>query len=540
MSQNINDIVEKLFDWNVEDDDFVELLEKFNAQELASAIRNEKKERGWRAYIRVPTEYHEAQVEALIGKLEEMRTSLDAKEFKETWGSFLFTNEFSVWGGSTWSPKILYNGGLAIRNHHRVIALDESPVGSFNADNSKIHSDLSIIIPHLNDIGKDGDTWSFGILHNGEEGAVWTNKLPTQLSDYGQTLIFITQDVIETLTENEIINDDSFLHEDSIAEAIQNSRSGHAVLRVFKDIVFVYSTHRASDDYDTILEAHSNYLGDGDYDEDTFTIRIEPNSFKVVELIKDDLESTELAIFSYPVLADKEELRKLIEDKLYTEYAQEKANQISQFIPIFTNATDRPATYYNNIIPLFDASREYGLKTYNMLMSASVAKSFETFEDDIRNAIYEASEVVSPEELKVAIGGPDNQDFNIISVFEVDSPEFKSALDEMKTSLIESYVESYECEIGEDEDQEAEFFSDSGYENQFSVMFIFEENIEILDAHANALRVSQTLESSLSLVVPAIGLYQGYCEGELDTGNNLVFLTQDELDSVEIDEDDWD
>ena len=537
---NLNELVEKLFDWDVEDDSFLTDIENASATELATAIKEVKKERGWRENIRIPVDMNDDVVNTLLIKLEEMRTTLEDKEFKEVWNALIFTNEYSVWGGATWGPKIFHNGGVAIRNHHRVIALDESPVGELSLDNEKIKNDISELVTRLDELKEEEDNvWSFGILHRDSEGAVWTNKVPDELSKYGQTLIFVQNNILEKAKELNILSDDNFLNEYNISEAAENSRSGHAVIRVFKDRSFIYSTHRASDDYDTILEVHANYLGE-DYDEDVFPIRIEGNGVTTKEIIKEDLADMDFSIFSYDALEGKDELKELIEKTLYGKYADEKAQQTSHFTPFFSYSHDAPGTYWNNMIPLLEASRSEGGKTFNMLMSATVIKSFETFEDDIRNAIYASVEIVDPKEVKVYLSTEENQKLNSVEVYDVDSPPYKEALEAMKVRMIESYSEAYETDPGEDEDTENEFFTEYGYENQFAVMYILDENVNILDAHTQSLKVSRELENSLSLVVPSIGLYQGYCEGELDTGNNLVFLTQDDMDSVDLDDDDWD
>ena len=539
MSDNLKELVDKLFDWDVEDESFQTELESAPVIELANTIKEVKKERGWRENIRIPVDMHEDVVNTLLVKLEEMRTTLEDKEFKDVWNALVFTNEYSVWGGATWGPKILYNGGVVIRNHHRVIALDESPVGELNLDNEKIKNDISELISKLDNVKEEDNVWSFGILHRDAEGAIWTDKVPNELSEYGQTLIFVQNNILEKAKELNILSDDNFLNEYSITEAAENSRSGHAVIRVFKDRSFIYSTYRASDDYDTILEVHANYLGE-DYDEDVFPIRVEGNGVTTKGLIKEDLEDMDFSIFSYDALDGKDELKELIEKNLYGKYADEKSQQTSHFTPLFAHSHDVPGTYWNNMIPLLHASRVDGAKTFNMLMSATVIKSFDTFEDDIRNAIYTSVDIVDPREVKVYVATEENQALNNVEVYDVDSPSYKEAIEAMKARMIESYSESYEMEPGEDEDTEREFFTDCGYENQFAVMYILDENVNILDAHKQSLKVSRDLENSLSLVIPSIGLYQGYCEGELDTGNNLVFLTQDDMDSVDLDEDDWD
>ena len=86
----------------------------------------------------------------------------------------------------------------------------------------------------------------------GRRGLHYLDTLPETISDYGKTLVYVGAGVFNS---DEYENTDlGFLSGYDCKETHRNSRVGGVFLRVFKDITFIYSNFRASDELDTILE----------------------------------------------------------------------------------------------------------------------------------------------------------------------------------------------------------------------------------------------------------------------------------------------
>lgn len=147
------------------------------------------------------------------------------------------TTPVSVMGSEVWTPKILWDGSVAFRNHHRVIApkymstvfFTKEKIKQFLIDINKISADERVIVTTLSgEITKVQDA----------------TKISEKSMLNGNNFISIIGHSWENCSE--------FVRR-YIAFAYQNSRAG-VMLRVVNNGISFYSDYRADDKFDFLLE----------------------------------------------------------------------------------------------------------------------------------------------------------------------------------------------------------------------------------------------------------------------------------------------
>ena len=548
-----------LFDWDVESDNFEASLSSISAQDLADALFSEKEEnRGWSDKIKMPVEYNEDISALFMTKIAECKSLLDEDKYKSLVDMVLPTQEFSVWGGSVWEPRLLPNGAILIRNHHRVIGIDETPSYSVNFDNpDKIKSDLSeiaTIFEEIKDTAFDGVPSNFSIIHNTGEGIAWTTKVPSLLSKRGQTLVLISNSMFEELDKHsdKISDDNVFMDSEFRSIATSNSRSGITFYRTFDGFMYGYGSFRASDDYDTILEMHSYYLGEAPDEEGPYSRAPYPTGdyLKINSACKEFLEDNP------PYLLECQDddsdnmksLKETLSDYYYNRFSKEKASQIGHFPGMFSANADIASPYYGEAT----AFAKYSNSTEKDLLVVNGGLFFIKSKDDIENlevvlsnarySIQEAADIsdIPYEKISVFVTnksswGTDCLTQDDYQLFDFDSDNFSKASSELKNTLLTRLQED---EIPDDEVED--FLSD--IQREYECYYVLESSTRFtpLNAHELGLRFTKSIDSGANIIIPALGFDQGYDCGDLDTGNVNSFLSNDDQSSIDLDDEDWD
>ncbi len=541
--KEISNIIESLFDSNIEDLD-IKQLHQIGTKDFYKEVIKQKKKNGWKSKITIPCNWNVEQSEAIMKKVEEVRLLIPGKDFDDFWDIFSASVDISVWGSDTWAPRILPNGAVLIRNHHRVIGIDEQTSGELQIDNITLQKEVSQLETFVKtQMDLENLSFHFHIINRNEEGFNWTLNTPEKLSNYGQTLVFVSNTVLEEAKNSGKFDDEHFIFNETIETTANSSRSGHAVLRVFKTTTFIHGTYRAGDDYDSILENHSYYLGESP-DDDIFDEIISPDSTRINFKVSQDLKSQdEPELFDKNIFKKSRTLKLLIEDKLYHNYSHTKTNQIMEFSALFGSQWDIPSSYYINNIPFFEYSEKYDHRVivlescWSFLPDLSNAKSF------IEDLLTNVTSIVDNSLVKAYLPLPKNAEYNKEKdIFDYGTKEFESRINQIIKSLnalFNDYTKENPHEEDEKETAEKDYLEYEGYEFEFSLIFITNETPNVVEAHKYGLNSSKYFNgSSTNLIIPAYGFFQGYCDGELDTGNSSQFLTESQLESSE-DEDDY-
>ena len=532
--KEINSIVSSLFNNDIENLD-IEKLKQIEPKDFYKEAIKLRKQLGWNASIKIPCNWQEDKAIKILEKLNECRLTLNGKQFEELWDLVSASSDISVWGGDDWNPRILPNGAVLIRNHHRVIGISDQSSGSIKMNNNQLREQLVELLEVFEknfDI-KDAD-YKFNFIHRSDEGFEWTSNIPEKLSDYGQTLFFMSTDLIEKAKE--VLSDNHFIFEDNIENTASDSRTGHCVLRIFKDCSFIYSTYRASDEYDSILENYSYYLGETP-NEEPIKEQVSSDIGFITQNVRRIIEYNDPPeIFSKSLLrtgTGNKIIRTLFSDKFYNGFAAEKSQQIMEFPPLFGINKETPTTYYSDEIPFLAYSKKFDGHLI-------VAKCYYAFLNDISNAqsqiednLSEIKNLIPNSKLQVYLPIPNKINYSREEdIFEYGSKDFQERLNLVVESLKEMHLKDLE-ENPSDENidlsqSEKDWIDNFGYEFEFALLIITDENIDLFEVHKYGLRVSNIFNSTANLIVPAFGFCQGYSDGELDTGNVNIFLTPEE------------
>ncbi len=540
-------LVEQLFDNDLENLN-LEIFEKFSATDFHSEVMKQKKERGWNARINIPCNWIADKGDAVLKKILEFKNQCQTeKEFKDFWNIFTASVDISVWGSDVWAPRVLPNGAILIRNHHRVISLDENITGSVDISNVELHKQLKQLETFaLGNLEEEQFTICFSFIHRTEEGIIWTTKVPDTLSDFGQTVFFLSTEVLNKAKESGQFEEDHIVFNEFVETAASNSRSGHCVMRIFKEKTFFYSTYRAGDEYDTILENYSYYLGDSPDQDDAMEYEINAESNFIYSFIKENIESQDdPEIFEEETLSNNEDFRKLFAEKLYDEYSRKKSYQVMEFTPIFGKNWDLPPTYYLPKPPFFELSQKYDgrlvVASFTMEFLSNLENMVSELSDKLSDMVSNIMDGSNVKVLSPLAQYENGVDFSEEDIFNYGTQELQKRLLELK-SVMNSHFEEYINENPNDEnDLEAnqkDWLDSYGYDYNLTLLIIPQETPNPFTAHKYGIDFSALTESSLNIQIPTYGYYQGYSAGELDTGNSNQFLSQEELQySPDSDED---
>lgn len=541
--KQITEYVTQLFDGDLENLPIEEFL-KVDAVAFSKEVLKQKKKNGWQSRIKIPFNYAIDQGEAVVKKVEEVREKVTGAVFDDFWNCFEASLDISVWGSDTWAPRVLPNGAVLIRNHHRVIALSDRIEGVLDVDNTQMQKDLVELFDFYKSSAEEEqiEYFNLNIIHRDENGVSWTVNVPTKLSDYGQTLIFISADFIQQAKDSGSISEDSFIFNEDLERVASNSRT-HCVILVFRNKSFLYSTYRAGDEYDTILENYSYWLG-SQPDEETCSERFSSKGDFVANYIRSNIEANDIELLDVQFLKyGHNTLKMFMRDKVVNEYSSKKAQQMAGFEPIFSTSPDIPSTYYNDDIPFWEFSQKYQERTFSFQGAYSFLPNLQYGESTLKEAIKNSVSLIGDCTVKVWLPLGENPERGWIDeddIFDYGTPEYDKRIHEMFKKLTTLYKESAEENDMSEEEKEKDFIDNVGYDYAFAILFITQETLDPEMAHYHAMKMSTYIEGSTSLTLPAYGLYQGYCEGELDTGNAYSLILASVLEASDEDENDDD
>lgn len=159
----------------------------------------------------------------------------------------------SVIGGPVWVPHILINGGLAIRNHHRVLAVDlDSGTSQSGLDPHRIVADVAAVLEKACDPIEDAH-----LIHHGRGGIELRQALPTPFHAVGQTVLFVGN---PRLLQGLPVLGNWEAHSSPVA------------FRIFHDTVCAYQFHRHTDQADILLEDYAIAVLDPEAPDEAFPI----------------------------------------------------------------------------------------------------------------------------------------------------------------------------------------------------------------------------------------------------------------------------
>lgn len=470
----------------------------------------------------------------LLEIFEKAQPEVTGKVMEQAVKTLQISLDYGVMGSDSFMPKLLPNGAVVIRNHHRVIAIDESPSLRLQVCNTELRAELAQVMRGIDPQAADEEALiEFSIIHRQSDGTfVRTRRLPEQLSDWGQTLVFIGHSI--DLSASTLLTDAG------IGSVCEHSRTGTAIVRIFADFALVYGTFRADDDYDTIVE---------EYCEHVFYEIDEPEEVKISQ----DLGRVKSSVISRTEdrIANSELKRPdsgvmryyfdhvMLSGTNWQSYASRKAHQVSSFTPFFHESHDQPVHYYAARDPYWTLSEEF---EHRLAVVSVPMQAFYDIDDFERNF----SDVIESR-LFDAIGLPSHQTLLLTEdidwwqgrdhVHGLDAEEsqiwIKSRADDMR----QQFNEAMSDDPARDESglqREILVYGDV----QVRLALVFDEKPDYVQLNERMKQMSGQVDGGGNLSVPWVGFCQGYDCGGYDTGNAPVLLTQQELDSDDEDDED--
>jgi hypothetical protein len=428
-------------------------------------------------------------------------------------------------------PKLLPNGAVVIRNHHRVIAIDESPSLRLQVCNTELRAELAKVMQHIDPQASDEDSlFTFSIIHRQPDGFVRTRTLPEQLSDWGQTLVLIGHGM--DLSASDLLNDAG------INSVCEHSRTGTAIVRVFAGFALVYATYRADDDFDTIVE---EYCEHGFYDlDEPAEVDISQDLGRVKSSV---MRRTEDRIENSDLKRPKSGIMRHYFDQImlsahnWRSYASRKTQQIHDFTPFFHASHEQPVHYYADRDPYWTLSQEFGHKLAVVSVPMQAFGDIDDFEHHFREAIETR--------LFDAVGFPPHQTLLLTEelswwqgkehVHALDSEEgqawIKARADEMRAEFNEAMADGADAS-----DVLNDVLVYGTVDVRVALVFDEKPDYAVLDGLMK--RISGQVDGGGNLSVPYAGFCQGYDCGGYDTGNAPVLMTPQEVEGDEEEDDD--
>jgi len=539
---SITESIEKIFHSSrIEDlpEDFSEIPAVLFFKEYIKKARSKRKKARSNPKITIHGVSDVESSQAFIDKLDEAYPDLTGKQFNEIWETLRFSLDYGVMGGDPWQPKILPNGGVLIRNHHRVVSISERPIFSTRIEIDKFHRELTELQELMSskfDVEQKQEYFLFSVLHRTENGITWTKSIPESLSPIGNTLVFIPASWINTVRNEGLESKFPTIAQHGFKKTVDQSSSGLCVIRTFSQQIFGYWTFRASDEFDVILEEFSTTVDWGVTDPDLITnpdINQQDNSSEVRCRVRD--MSQQINTKGLSTL-----LSLLVNNAFADDYVKEKCHEIQNFPPIFGEKYDVPPYYWvNNKEYLYNYSKSKDGKIFVFKVHNFPVKSFKQFEKKMIEQIKLI--IPSGQEGSFAVYFPsvdeepfDGENFGI----KLHSDELKLTLRNICKREKKIFKSNWANPASTPEELAQR---EEDHMDDVSPWYIIFETDSIPDptqVHKQALLASSILDDSLTAIIPALGFHQGYCCGLEDSGNGGIFIPENFSDEDEEESDD--
>ncbi len=539
MSTTQNDVIQldeiaaQLFDGYYLDTD-LESLSDADPEGFCTAILAEKKNRGSKGKIELSLEDDPDDLEPLFDLIERVRTEVNEELFERFWECFVFSMDISVGNGGLWGLRVLANGGLMIRNLHRIIGFDgnledsiEIPVATLKAQLDEIHAGIEA----LNTKEQDPITAvDFSLVHRDEKGVYWTQAIPERLSKVGQTLIFINEKLIEKLRVTLEGAEKNLLLSDSVLDVAACSRTGHCVLRVFVDRVFLFSTSRLGDEYDTLAEYFSYIIDDAEtgfnkpLDVD-FSCSSGGWAGKLKEILQECAESgVDDALDPHTYFNTHASLLSLVRERAIEAVIEDKRTQMSESTPIFASTPNQPSCYMVDTVPYWTQVQDLGSR---LLVLETGYDFIEDLDDDPVSASLQqfgsVAEHFGAERVTVRpffkIHGWEREYCDATDLFVLGDEPLSRRLESIFDRIRSEFEhELEECSEDSNDYPCRDFLRDANY--SLALLLELPNTPNLSGLHTAMLELSeQIMVDRMYLIIPAYGLVQGYSDGEIDTGN---------------------
>lgn len=468
--------------------------------------------------------------QAVIRKFSEARLTVTGETFDAAWSLVTLNFDYGVLGGEVFQPAIFSNGAVLIRNHHRVIGIDDKPLAIIKVHPRGLASDLRRL---FRDADKRKVTDAFFLHRIDKNHVVRQTRPPRPLSTCGQTLALIAHDLpIDTCKALPV----------TVIDAVRDrSRTGHAVLRFFGDHVFVHPTYRFSDDLDILLEEYAETYLPADESGVPLGVEISGN-LKSLNAWFSERTLTYLRgqDFAFPDTTDVMHFHvtQKTTAQTWSSYSGRKVADVTSLPRFFADRPDRPVNYSDEYSePYSDFER---LKSRFWDLSVRLKHDmfiveipfFNLSQDAAAAASIDASEI--KRQLKHLT--PFARTLHILQVSKAGKTRMRGLRAWLRTSgftgrfaAAARAAEADATESDFDDEARTEHIRETlSHDEELKLQLVFgrikfKQAIDFRAIHQGLIALSAGWPAGIVWHFPRFGLIQSYWQGELDSGNQDLF-----------------
>jgi len=467
---------------------------------------------------------------AVIQKFSEARLAVTGETFDAAWSVVAFNFDYGIMGGEVFQPAMFSNGAILIRNHHRVIGIDDRPLAILKVHPSGLASDLRRL---FHGADKREVTDAFFLHRIDQTHVARQTRPPRRLSTCGQTLALIAHDLpvdkCKTLPA-------------AILESVRaQSRTGHAVLRFFGDHVFVYPTHRFSDDLDVLLEEYAETYFPDEESGMPLGVDISGN----LQTLNDWFSARTQEYlrgqgFAFPDASDVMQFHvaQKTTAQTWSSYSGRKVADATSLPRFFADRADRPVNYSDTYIqPYSDFER---LKSRLWDLSVRLKHDMFVVEVPFFNLAPDAAAASSIDAAEISrrLGHlkPFARKLRILEVSEAGKTRLARPVSWLRNSgFIVRFAEAARAAEADasqsvlDDEAKADHIRETlSHEDDLKLHFVFQkltfkQAIDFRAVHQAMIAFSADCPAGIVWHFPRFGLIQSYWQGELDSGNQDLF-----------------
>jgi len=486
-------------------DGYPDDLDGFDAVSLVKAVASIHKRKGEKFSTNPRTDSD--RICALLEKFHEAQPKVTGEVYEQAFGAIDMSFDIGVMAGEVWQVKLFYNGGVLIRNHHRVIGINTRCHTVIRIDPAKFRRELEAWSVKLAK-KKHGDVYPFFLLHRLEDEnikyrhakLVMTKQVPESLNTTGQSLVFFGEkcdpESIPSLADS------------GIKECMEKSRSGFAVVQIYGDLAFIYGTFRATDEWDVLLEEFASCTFE-EYDE-PYEVRI--TAGRDYELLADRADEL-MSISGLSYLKSKGVtgfyLNQLVKAHDTQSYIGKKATDINNIDVRFGPRVNKPYFDKDDYVFAFNESVTFADRSVVLILVPGSFKS----PDQIKNLDKYIKAVTfgsmgSPKAIHLVNAELD--DCKVEDLVLLDSKEAKKSL----AKIVKECEEAAEDEPSYGGHEEEGSGIPGSMDFRIYLVLEFDKCPFPADVESYLLRLTQHHESEVDSFIPVIGASGCYMKGD--------------------------
>jgi hypothetical protein len=436
---------------------------------------------------------------------------------------------YGILGNDEWTPRVMWNGTVLIRNWHRVIGLHFEGIILLSED------ELANV---LNDFDKINSNYKWGIT--AKDGEIMNLQSSSDINLFGNNIVGI-----DAYTGSDVLDNSILLTHNLLEKALENSRDSIAI-RVFKKGIIVYSTRREDDVLDFALENLAVFSSNdvnksaklsSILSRQTINGERDNSSYKAAEyeffngrlskLFDETLKDSQSKDkFSINELVDEKflpfnkSLLDLLKDQLMNRTYWEVQKQFHCFQQIFDRPDERSFSYaisYHNSQDYFKLIENLEEDKNQIILYIS------SLDIETKNDLYGLKNYQFIYDMLENFGG-DTTEARIEVFIPPTNEKEKGKWSILDTSLDE-YIQRMEMLINTQFDGDWYCVSDLDNEGFCIRIFFSMVSNKLIDLRKIGMSISEKVDNSsypagyVRLEIPFMGISQAFSYGEIEEGN---------------------